>query len=398
MSPVTKLSDQTMAFARDLTEVTLGLDVLYRKDLPPEEGPDSLIRREGLVAINLSRRQPRAFRSWDEGMAALRELAERALVLPEGDRRVYYSEFVDSLAALALWHTDGISFPEQISRFIRVAAEPVAEDILEGYRQALRSWLTAEGYRGDLTSMVNAWTERRRVPEERLEEVFMDLQAEGRRRTLRLFDLPDDPGMTLVGLHGVSYNAYCDYVNRKMYLNLDGEYTRQGMKHLVAHEIYPGHYVHMILRETLAAAGTTTEDVNLVVTDTASSATFEGIAEQGVYTLDWVEGVDDRIGMLLNRLRSALGCNASWRLHVRKQPVDQVGDFLKTEGMANDGWVAARLRMLTYPLRAPFIWAYWYGDHAVERVLRRVPASRRADFLPFLYTRLHSPRSLELFF
>lgn len=392
-----KLSDQTTAFARDLTEVTLGLDLLYRKDLPPAEGPDSLVRREGLVAINLSQRQPRSFRSWEEGMAALRDLAGRAFGLPEGDRRVYYSEFVDSLAALARWRTQGISFPEQISRFIRVAARPVSEEILEGYRQSLTALLAAEGYRGDLTSMVHAWQERHRIPEERLEEVFMGLQAEGRRRSLRLFDLPDDPGMALVGLHGVSYNAYCDYVSRKMYLNLDGEYTLPSMKHLVAHEIYPGHYVHMILRETLAAAGTAAEDVNLVVTDTASSATFEGIAEQGIHFLEWMEGADDEIGMLLTRLRSALGCNASWRLHMLKQPLDQVGDFLKTEGMGNDGWVAARLRMLTYPLRAPFIYAYWYGDRAVEQVWRRVPASRRADFFPYLYTRLHSPRSLELF-
>ncbi len=392
-----KPSEHTMTFARDLTEVTLGLDLLYRKDLPPDEGPDSLVRREGLVAINLSKRQPRPFRSWEEGEAALRDLAGRALVLPEGDRRVYYGEFVDSLAALAQWHTRGMSFPEQISRFIHVAAQPVSDEVLEGYRQSLSPLLAAAGYRGDLTSMVLAWQDRHRIPEERLEEVFMALQAEGRRRSLRLFDLPDDPGMSLVGLHGVSYNAYCDYVGRKMYLNLDGEYTVPSMKHLVAHEIYPGHYVHMILRETLAAEGIAPEDVNLVVTDTASSATFEGIAEQGIHFLDWMDGADDEIGMLLNGLRSALGCNASWRLHRLKQPVAQVGEFLKTEGMGNAGWVAARLRMLTYPLRAPFIYAYWYGDHAVEQVWRRVPASRRADFFPYLYARLHSPRSLELF-
>jgi len=169
------------------------------------------------------------------------------------------------------------------------------------------------------------------------------------------------------------------------------------MKHLICHEIYPGHYVHMIRRETMAAEGRAAEDVNLVVTDTASSATFEGIAEQGIHFLDWMEGVDDQIGMLLTRLRSALGCNAAWRLHILGQPAGEVGAFLKTEGMSNDGWVAARLRFLTYPLRAPFIYAYWYGDHAMEQVWRRVPPDRRADFFTYLYDRLHSPRSLELF-
>jgi hypothetical protein len=392
-----KLSEQTMAFARDLTEVTLGLDVLYRKDLPPADGPDSLVRREGLVAINLSKRPPRSFSTWDEGMNALRDLAGRALSLPEGDRRVYYSEFVDAMAALSTWHVHGMTFPEQISRFIRVPSRPVPEETLNGYRRSLTQLLTGQGYRGDLSSMVNAWQDQQRIAEERLEEVFMSLQAEGRRRSLQLFDLPDDPGMTLVGLHGVSYNAYCDYVSRKMYLNLDGEYTLPGMKHLICHEIYPGHYVHMILRETLAAAGQAAEDVNLVVTDTASSATFEGIAEQGIHFLDWMEGADDEIGMLLTRLRSALGCNASWRLHVLGQHPDEVAAFLKNDGMSNDGWVAARMLFLTYPLRAPFIYAYWYGDQAVGQVWNRVPASRRTDFFTFLYTRLHSPRSLELF-
>jgi hypothetical protein len=392
-----KLSEQTMAFARDLTEVTLGLDQLYRKDLPPAEGPDNLVRREGLVAINLSQRQPRSYSTWEAGMAALRDLAGRALELPEGDRRVYYSEFVDALAALAHWHVHGMAFPEQISRFIRVTARPVPEATLDGYRQSLTTLLQGEGYRGDLESMVNAWQDRQRIPEAQLEEVFMRLQAEGRRRSLQLFDLPDDPGMALVGLHGVSYNAYCDYVSRKMYLNLDGEYTYPGMKHLICHEIYPGHYTHMIIRETLAARGEAAEDVNLVVTDTASSATFEGIGENGIHFLDWIEGPDDEIGMLLTRLRSALGCNASWRLHVLGQPEAEVAAFLKTVGMGNDGWVAARMRFLTYPLRAPFIYAYWYGDYTTGQVWNRIPASRRADFFTYLYTRLHSPRSLELF-
>jgi len=291
-----------------------------------------------------------------------------------------------------------MSFIEQVSRFIRVSARPVPVETLEGYRQALAQMLAAEGYRGDLIRMVRAWEEKLHIPEERLEEVFMTLQAEGRRRSLERFDLPDDPGMTLVGKHGVSYNAYCDYVNRKMYLNLDGAYTVPSMKHLVAHEIYPGHYVHMILRETLAARGEAAEDVNLVVTDTASSATFEGIAEQGADFLDWMDGVDDQIGMTLTRLRSAVACNASWKLHVDGEVPDQVATYLKETGISNDGWVIARMRFLAYPLRAPFIFAYWYGDHAVAAVWRRVPAARQAEFFHFLYTRLHSPRSLELFF
>jgi hypothetical protein len=392
------LSLDTLAFARDLTRITLGLDRLYRQDLPPAQGTDSLVRREGLVAINLSKLAPEPFSSWNEGETALRELAGRVHTLPEPDRRVYYGEFVDSLAALAQWHRRGASFTEQIARFIRVPAQPIGAERLDGYRQALTGWLAAEGYKGDLSSMVQAWEEVHRIPEEKLEEVFMDLQAEGRRRSLTLFDLPDDPGMALVGKHGVSYNAYCDYVNRKMYLNLDSSYTTVGMKHLVCHEIYPGHYVHMILRESLAAQGRAAEDVNLVVTDTASSATFEGIAEQGIHFLNWMTDVNDAIGMTLTRLRAALACSASWRLHVVGELAEQVAAFLRVEAIANEGWVGARMRFLTYPLRAPFIFAYWYGDQAVEQVWRRVPADRRPGFFPFLYTRLHSPRSLELFF
>jgi hypothetical protein len=235
------------------------------------------------------------------------------------------------------------------------------------------------------------------VVDDRFEETFEELQREGRRRTGRLFDLPVTEGLGLVREHGVSYSAYCDYEGRKMRINADQRYTKADLKHLVGHEIYPGHYTHLLLRETLAHQGLASEDVNLVVTDTASSATFEGIAEQGLDFLDWVEGPDDVIGSILRRLRSAAACNASWQLHALGQSPEDVAEYLRMVAIGDEGWVRSRMRFIGYPLRAPFVFSYWYGDLAVERAWRLVPAQRRQGFLVYLYTRLHSPRSTELF-
>ena len=74
--------------------------------------------------------------------------------------------------------------------------------------------------------------------------------------------------------------------------------------------------MHLALRRNYVAEGKMPLDGAQVVTSSASSALFEGIADNGWFFLDWINTPEDVAGMTLERLRAALRCNAAWMLHV----------------------------------------------------------------------------------
>ena len=76
---------------------------------------------------------------------------------------------------------------------------------------------------------------------------------------------------------------------------------------------------------------------------------------------------------------------------------EEAAVYLATSCYETSAWAASRLGFLTHALRAPFIFAYWYGDRAVNRVWQRVPRARRKEFWHYLYTNMHTPTTLDAF-
>jgi hypothetical protein len=138
-------------------------------------------------------------------------------------------------------------------------------------------------------------------------------------------------------------------------------------------------------------------DAALVVTSSASSPLFEGIAENGLAFLDWVEGPDDELGLALNRLRSAARINAAWMIHGEGRPREEVIEYLMATCFETRMWAESRMAFLTHPLRSPFIYAYWCGDMAVKKVWERVTPERRKEFWTYLFENMHTPTTLERF-
>lgn len=138
-------------------------------------------------------------------------------------------------------------------------------------------------------------------------------------------------------------------------------------------------------------------DAALVVTNSASSAIFEGIGENGIYFLDWIEDDADQLAITLNRLRSAARVNAARMIHQEGKPLDQVKTYLEETCFTTPTWVESRMGFLTHRLRAPFIFAYWCGDAAVAWVWVRVAENERPQFFRYLYEHMHTPTTLDRF-
>lgn len=386
------LSDATMAYGEEAATAMLGLDALYRR-----EAGDG----DGLVVLNMSTtHQPEPFADYEAAHARFAELERRAARLPEADRQRYYSQLCHSSMAVCRWRQGRLPFAEQLSGFLHVPAAPADDAALDGLRAEMRALLNRMGYSGDLAAQCAAWQERNHVPAGEVVGTLTELLGEAWDRTAERIALPapKEDGMRVSGVHGVPYSARCDYAHRTIDLNLDPIYTSPGLKHLAVHEGYPGHYVQFKLRETWYREGTAPADGLLSVVNTASSSPFEGIADNGLIMIDWVESDDDRLAELLTRYRSGIGTGAAWRLHALGWSDGQVRDWLRGVGLVGgEGWVDNRMRFITAPQRSVLIWSYWWGAASVTPVWRSVPAERRGEFVRFLYGRMHSPQTVAMF-
>lgn len=385
-----------MELGKQLAEITAGLDQLYRS----KTSADGFLNAEGLIPVSVAAVSPRAFKSYAavrDDLFAFDARTRAADITPL--RHDYLLEMNDSLCALMdTFEVRPISFADRLRRQIRIEPGPVQEKILEEYRIAMREALDELGYRdGDLASDTARWETDRRVAPEHVIETLAGLMHEARARTVRfIYDFSEE-WIEPVGVSDKPFSAYCDYLGRKVLLNLDFPYTTYDLKHLATHEAFPGHLVHLGLRETFVRDGIMPLDGAQVVTSSASSALFEGIADNGMAFLDWADTPDDQMAVNLQRLRSALRCNASWMRHAEGRPMEDIVPFIARASFQSEETVRGRLAFLEHSLRAPFVYAYWAGERAVDSVWKTVGKEERKDFWTALYSQMHTPSTIVRF-
>lgn len=386
-----------MKLGKELAELTAGIDALYRST-PRSDG---FLDKEGLIPVAIGAVEPTPLRDYAEANARLEALRARLPAEAESPLRAdYIGEMIDSLLALVTtFEEKPISFADRVARQIRVTTTLVPDAELDGYRDTIRVNLDALGFSGNsLDEDFARWEAQARVPVDAVLSTLEELILEARTRVAQtMYPSMADEWMEPVGVSAVPFSAYCDYPTRKVLLNLDFPYTRFSLKHLATHEVFPGHLVHMGLRERHVAAGTMPLDGAQVVTSSASSALFEGIADNGMFFLDWVNGPEDELGVALQRLRSALRCNAAWMMHQQGMSLDEIVPIIAAKGFQDPVTARSRLAFLNHNLRAPFVYAYYGGDIAVHEVWKTVPPERRREFWDYLYDNMHTPNTLKTY-
>ncbi|MBI1415641.1 MAG: hypothetical protein GC146_00295 [Limimaricola sp.] len=382
---------------RELTAITMGIDRFERR---VNDGR-SLLDGEGLVPIYMGADlvAPRAYESWEVVQSDLRDLEKEVGALPPGERQVFLTGMVASLkVAVRIFSGGSPTFAEKVTDLVGAPAGRESEAVIEGARDALDQLLTQEGFvRGSLNDRVQAWEADRAVDADKLVGVFGELMDEARRRTNEMIFDTGDYTMVLNPVSGVPYSARCNFNEGQMDLNTDLAYSRAALKHLVCHEVFPGHSTQLLYTRAEVDAGRSTLDALLITTNAITGCVQEGIGDQGIHLIDWVEDADDRIYQQLRRLRSAAQTNAAWAYMVEGQPAEDTAAYLRDVAMGQEAWVRGRLRMAAHPFRGPFIASYWAGNEAVRKVRERVTPDTREAFLVALFGRAQSPESLSMF-
>lgn len=387
----------TEAIDRELTAVTMGIDRFERR----ANAGDSLLDGEGLVPIWMGEAlvPPRTYAGWDAIFADLAALSARVAVLPGDARGVFLKTMVGSITTAArLFSGEALSYAEKVRDLVGAEAAPVPEAEIVALGEALDVALARAGFgAGSLRRRVEAWEDARAVAPEALESTFRELMVTAKARTAaRIFDT-GDYDMALNPLRGVPFTARCGFDDRKMDLNVDIRFTRAALKHLVCHEVFPGHATQLLYTHAEAAAGRTDMDALLCTANAVTGCVQEGIGDQGVELIDWIEDADDAIHAVLRTLKSAVQTTAAWRLMAQAAPETDVANYMRETGCGQEAWVQGRLRMARHPFRGPFIASYSAGNDSVRRVRERVAEPDRAAFHHYLYGRVHSPESLEMF-
>jgi len=389
------ISNETSEYGKRVMTALLGVDQLYRS-----ESADV----DGLAVLNMDHKgeyPPESFGSYHEARECFEILKNDAINLPEKDRQVYYDQLCHSTLAFIKWRDRGLEFNSQLSDFLHIPVQPASENELDDLRKKMQALLNQMDYHGDLKTQCTAWEEKNRVPSDEISEILENLLSEAWDHTEKLLikiPAPKSDGMQVNTVSGVSFNARCNYIERTVELNIDPILTLPGLKHLVVHECYPGHYLQFKMRETMYQKGLAPADVLLSIVNSASSSVFEGIADVGMKMINWIETDDDRFLSLMNRYRAGIGTGAAWRLHSLGWSEKEVFDWLNSQSLVGgEGWVKNRMGFIAAPARAVLIWSYWWGKKVVEPVWDRIPAKHRPEFLRFLYGRMHSNKTVTMF-
>jgi hypothetical protein len=373
----------------ELTRTILGIDALYRAG---RSGGSDKLDTEGLVPVHWSPLPAVEVSDWRDARARLAAIVARAATLPDPYERDWLTEQGLATSTMARWlGGEVLAYEEQVAGLLRVDPTPPAAAAIEAARARRDAAVRRAGF-----PSYAAHAEARRVAPGDVGAVTQELITEARTRTeahlphLRL--PPDTIGVKTVS--GTAFSAYCDYPGRRVWINTDVPMTRATLKHLVGHEAYPGHDAHMGHRDALVREGRMLPDAALVVTNTASSVLFEGIAERALDLIGWREGDEDAIAWHHDRLEWLASIEVAHGLNTGRMSAGEAAAFLRDTCDADEAWIDAKIRFVTHPIRAPFVYAYWWGGTVVGRLWARVRAPLVPSAISHLYDRMHTPSTL----
>ena len=393
MFKMTQLSDESLRFGEELASVTMGIDALDRR----LNQYDDLV--DGLVVVNMGWDKVREFESYEEARATLAEMAKKTFSLPEADRRLYFLQAcvsLDSFCALKLGKLNNLT--DQVRMLIHSDGAPVSTSYLEMRCAQAKEIFDRMGYKGNLKEMTAKWEEENFVPADKVRDTMLGFIKEARKVTGEFLPLPE-ADYTCEVVSGVKgWSARSDFDNLRVIVNIDPRYTVQALKHLVGHETYPGHYMQFFLRKEYYEKGYGSADGLLSVCNHSSSTTFEGIADMGTRLMGWIKDDNDKIYEVLGDIKTALSTVAPFQAHVLGWNKDQIRQYLERWPLlGGEGALNSKMRFVDDPTGAALIWSYWRGDLAVSAVMDRVQPGDRDRYLDYIYGRLHTPASLEMF-
>jgi hypothetical protein len=336
-----------------------------------------------------------------EGKLSLTELSSRALTLArsikrlaaESQRTRYLAKQVAAMqTTLRILAGESVPYLDEVEQVYDISPERVDETVLEEARRALESLLPGDG------SLNERLRERRRrfqVGNEAAAELFEIASVETRRRTRRLFSLPEDEAVEIRFVGDKPWSAYNWYLGNGRSLveiNSDSPFQANGIVGLMTHEAYPGHHTEHAIKEHGIYKGLGWPEASVLLINAPECVVSEGIAttaDEVIFVEGEVErwqraelypraGVHDdlspdEVDQLRKAQRALTGAsdNAALMLHVDGRPVEAVIAYLLRYSGRTRQEAERSIRFLTEPLSRSYTFTYSVGRALLGKIFRQ---------------------------
>ncbi len=247
------------------------------------------------------------------------------------------------------------------------------------------------------TTPVQQWEARRVVSGEAKWDVAIETYVRGRRFAFRGFPLEIHEQLELIRITDELWSVNLSwYPPSRMTceINVATPRTPETVAFEVAHNIYPGDYLHLVVlqQHTYLRHGHVAASIKLK--NAPESVISEGIEETAYLRLNPDPSGEQLLACKLEWLRRMATFNGSLALQVEGRAEEEV-----LEGMARDGFMDParaqfQLRLVKHPLWGPYQYTYLLGRKLVEEGERRAAAQDAQEaYVEYLYSGLHTPRT-----
>ena len=245
---------------------------------------------------------------------------------------------------------------------------------------------------------VESWESQRLVTGEAKWDVAIDTYAAGRRYAFGgAFPIPVEENLELIRITDELWSVNLSwYPPRRMTfeVNVAAPRTPETTAFEVAHNIYPGDYLHLAVlqQQTFGERGHFAASIKLK--NAPESVISEGIEETALFRLIADPSPDLVLACKLEWLRRMASFAGSLALQVEGRPESEVLETMARQGFMDGSRAAFQLRLIKHPLWGPYQYTYLLGRRLVEEGDRRARAAgAEKAYLQYLYSELHTPQT-----
>ena len=316
---------------------------------------------------------------------AANDLAERAA----SGGHEYVSGQARSVAVqLEVKQGRALPYDEMVAALLGLELEPVDREATAKLRDEV-----VELAGGD----VQAWERKQLVTGEDKWDAAVSAYVAGRRYVFGGgFPIHIDENLELIRINDELWSVNLSwYPPRRMTceVNVATPRTPATVTFEVAHNIYPGDYLHLAVlqQHTYGRQGHVAASIKLK--NAPESVISEGIEETALLRMLPDPSRDEVLAAKLEWLRRIATFEGSLAVQVEGRPETEVLATMAREGFMDGARSAFQMRLIKHPLWGPYQYTYILGRDLVEEADRRFAGADQEAYLEYLYGGMHTPRT-----
>jgi hypothetical protein len=289
-----------------------------------------------------------------------------------------------------------LAYDEMVAALLGVKLEIPKPDEVASLRAEVME-LAAKLEPGDAADRVIHWESSRLISGEAKWDAAVEAYASGRRYAFGdRFPLSIEEGLELIRISDELWSVNLSWyppTRMTFEVNVATARTPEAVAFEVAHNIYPGDYLHLAVlqQHTYGLHGHVAASIKLK--NAPESVISEGIEETALFRMVPEPTPAQTLACKLEWLRRIATFNAALELQLEGRPEQEVLARMAGDGFMDRARAAFQLRLVKHPLWGPYQYTYLLGRKLVQEADRRAAAGNQNAYLAYLYGGLHTPQS-----